>query len=253
MIFKKVRGQVLQKVPDVVTIQTVEIPLMYRYHRKARRLLLRLDYTDTHHIIKITVPPKCTVDDVSRLLHNAQGWLEKQIKQKDEDRESRVYFQNGASIPFLGKNVILHISNVETLSYIHLCNETLIIPDHLFQIKYIKEFLKAELLGYLEQKTKQYAHKINEEMPEVTVKELKSRYGSCSSTRRISYASKLVFAPQEVIDYVCVHEVAHLKEMNHSKDFWNIVNNLMPDFKDQVKWLKVYGYKLNDSWKIYGA
>ncbi len=190
---------------------------------------------------------------MARLLHNAQEWLEKQIKQQDEENESRVYFQNGASIPFLGKNVILHISNIETLRNIHLCQERLIIPNHLFQAKYIKEFLKAELLRYLEQKTKQYAHKINEEMPFITVKELKSRYGSCSSLRHISYAAKLVFAPKEVIDYVCVHEVAHLREMNHSKDFWNIVSNLMPDYKDQVKWLRVYGYRLNDSWKIYGV
>ncbi len=219
MIFKTVRGQVLQNVPYAITIQTAEIPLTYRYHRKARRLLLRLDYTENHPIIKITVPPKCTVDDVARLLHNAQEWLEKQIKQQDEENESRVYFQNGASIPFLGKNVILHISNIETLRNIHLCQERLIIPNHLFQAKYIKEFLKAELLRYLEQKTKQYAHKINEEMPFITVKELKSRYGSCSSLRHISYAAKLVFAPKEVIDYVCVHEVAHLREMNHGAEF----------------------------------
>lgn len=74
-------------------------------------------------------------------------------------------------------------------------------------------------MGYLEQKTKQYAHKMNEEMPFITMKELKSRYGSCSSLRQISYAAKLVFAQKEVIDYVCVHEVAHLQEMNHFDRF----------------------------------
>lgn len=91
MIFKKVRGQVLQSVPCEITIQTAEIPLTYLYHRKARRLLLRLDYADNHPIIKITVPPKCTVDDVTRLLHTAQEWLEKQIKQQEKEYESRVH------------------------------------------------------------------------------------------------------------------------------------------------------------------
>ena len=250
MNFKKVRFATGQDAPEKVMIQTNVIPVTYHYHSKARRLLMRVDYVDNHPMIKITIPPKCTVDDVNRLLRDAQGWLEKQITQRNSDHQSRVHFQNGAIIPFLGKTATLHIRNIETSSCIRLYNETLIIPEHLFQVKYIKEFLKTELLQYLEQKTKQYAHKINEEMPIVSVKELKSRYGSCSATRRISYASKLVFAPQEVIDYVCVHEVAHLKEMNHSKDFWNIVNNLMSDYKDQVQWLKLNGYRLNDAWKI---
>lgn len=251
MIFKKVNSITKQDMPDVVTVQTAVIPLMYSYHRNARRLLMRLDYVDNHPTLKITVPPNCTVDDVTRFLSKAHEWLENKIKQKDIEHQSRLVFQNGAIIPLLGKNVSVYIKKKGTFNSIHLYNDRLIIPEQLFQVCHIKEFLKAELLRYLEHKTKQYVHAIDETMPMVAVKELKSRYGSCTSGRRLSFASKLVFAPQEVVDYVCVHEVAHLKEMNHSKRFWNIVEKLMSNYKDQEKWLKLYGHRLNDAWKIH--
>ncbi len=73
---------------------------------------------------------------------------------------------------------------------------------------------------------------------------LKSRFGSCSSTRNISIAYKLLFAPREVFRYVCVHELAHLKEFNHSKKFWNLVAKAMPDYKNHEKWLKNNGLML---------
>jgi predicted metal-dependent hydrolase len=242
-----------QAVSDVITVQKTAISLRYRYHRNARRLLMRLDYADSNPIIKVTIPPNCTVEEVNRFLSKAYEWLEDQIKQRDIEHQSRLVFQKSAILPLLGKTVIVHINKMGTCNHIHLCNDRLIIPEQLFQVSYIKEFLKAELLRYLEQKTKHYVQTINEEIPKVSVKELKSRYGSCTSSRRISYAAKLVFAPQEVIDYVCVHEVAHLKEMNHSQRFWEIVEKMMPYYKDHEKWLRLNGYRLNDAWKIHKA
>ena len=70
------------------------------------------------------------------------------------------------------------------------------------------------------------------------------RFGSCSSKRNINIAYRLLFAPREVFRYVCLHELAHLKEMNHSKRFWSLVAGAMPDYKGHEKWLRDSGFML---------
>ncbi|MBI4231958.1 M48 family metallopeptidase [Candidatus Peregrinibacteria bacterium] len=75
-------------------------------------------------------------------------------------------------------------------------------------------------------------------------KRVSSRFGSCSSKRNINIAYRLLLAPREVFRYVCVHELAHLKEMNHSKRFWSLVEEAMPDYKNHEKWLRTNGFLL---------
>ena len=84
----------------------------------------------------------------------------------------------------------------------------------------------------------------NEQIDNVRLKNNQSNWGSCSSKRNINLSSRLLFAPTEVLDYVIVHELAHLKEMNHSPAFWKIVRDVMPDYKEKEKWLSKYGETL---------
>jgi len=72
----------------------------------------------------------------------------------------------------------------------------------------------------------------------VTVRDTKSRWGSCSSTGNLSFSWRLVFAPEPVVDYVVAHEVAHLAEMNHGPRFWKLVRSLTPDTATPRAWLK---------------
>ena len=78
----------------------------------------------------------------------------------------------------------------------------------------------------------------------ITVRDQKTRWGSCSSRGTLSFNYRLVFAPQTVLDYVVVHELCHLTHMNHSRDFWNLVGSVMPDYKSHRKWLKEHGGEL---------
>lgn len=72
----------------------------------------------------------------------------------------------------------------------------------------------------------------------VFLKHNTSNWGSCSSNRNINLSTRLLFAPEEIIEYVCIHELAHLKESNHSEAFWKLVKEAMPNYKDKIKWLK---------------
>ncbi len=77
----------------------------------------------------------------------------------------------------------------------------------------------------------------------IVLKNLHSRWGSCSSKGNINLSTRLLFAPEEVQDYVIIHELAHLVEMNHSPRFWKLVADAMPDYKMKEKWLKDNGEK----------
>ncbi len=72
----------------------------------------------------------------------------------------------------------------------------------------------------------------------ITIREQKTRWGSCSSKGNLNFNWKLTLMPQEILDYVVVHELAHRKEMNHSKDFWKIVEKVLPDYRERRRRLK---------------
>ena len=78
----------------------------------------------------------------------------------------------------------------------------------------------------------------------VTVRDQKTRWGSCSSRGTLSFNYRLIFAPPVILDYVVVHELCHLTHMNHSKDFWNMVASVMPEYKVCRKWLRDHGQEL---------
>lgn len=78
----------------------------------------------------------------------------------------------------------------------------------------------------------------------VTIRDQKTRWGSCSSRGTLSFNYRLIFAPPAVLDYVVVHELCHLTHMNHSKDFWNLVGLVMPDYKIHKRWLREHGHEL---------
>jgi hypothetical protein len=79
----------------------------------------------------------------------------------------------------------------------------------------------------------------------ITIRDQKTRWGSCSSRGTLSFNYRLIFAPDKVLDYVVVHELCHLTHMDHSKNFWNMVESIMPDYRTCKQWLKEHGNELN--------
>jgi len=79
----------------------------------------------------------------------------------------------------------------------------------------------------------------------VNLKYNHTNWGSCSSQGNVNLSTRLLFCPEEVIDYVIIHELAHLTELNHSPRFWKLVSDAMPNYKEQEKWLKEYGKHCN--------
>lgn len=94
------------------------------------------------------------------------------------------------------------------------------------------------------QKTAYYASIMQVTYGRITIREQKTRWGSCSSKGNLNFNWRLIFAPEKVLDYIVIHELAHRKEMNHSQAFYRVVASVMPDYKEQQKWLRERGQEL---------
>ncbi|MBQ4108548.1 MAG: M48 family metallopeptidase [Clostridia bacterium] len=102
------------------------------------------------------------------------------------------------------------------------------------EVKELKNKLKEIITPILEK----YSKIMGVEPIKVSINSAKTRFGSCSSKKTLNFSYRLALYPYEAIEYVCVHELAHLKEMNHSKKFWQIVASILPDYKKRKELLK---------------
>lgn len=109
-----------------------------------------------------------------------------------------------------------------------------------------KRYVKAAR-AYFKNRCDYYAGELNVTYRRIRIAEQKTVWGSCSSSGTLSFHWKLMLAPIRVQEYVIVHEMCHLVEMNHSKAFWSLVESQMPDYKEQRKWLKENGHTLRFS------
>lgn len=104
--------------------------------------------------------------------------------------------------------------------------------------------LADQALLVIPRKADRYAQLLGVTYGRITIRNQKTRWGSCSAKGNLNFNCLLMLTPDEVIDYVVVHELCHRREMNHSQAFWTLVEGVLPDYKVQKKWLKQNGEKL---------
>lgn len=210
------------------------VPLKYKPNVRAKRLSLRFSLKDS--ALVLTLPPRTSNSQIQNFLKRCEPWVEKQLK-----KVSRVQ-------PILpGEKLILHGTTVECVidplrKKPALCRVTnsLHLPPK-YKQKDLYDFFKKIAAEYLIPYVEQAASQIGKSAEKITLKDTKSRWGSCSGRKTISLSWRLILAPPEVAQYVCVHEAVHLLHMNHSKAFWGIVAELCPTYQNHRKWLKLNG------------
>lgn len=106
------------------------------------------------------------------------------------------------------------------------------------------EAMAQKALAEIPAKVKEYAAVLGVSYGRITIRNQKSRWGSCSAKGNLNFNCLLVKVPEEVRDYVIVHELCHRIEMNHSAQFWKLVESVLPDYKERRKWLKENGNAL---------
>lgn len=109
--------------------------------------------------------------------------------------------------------------------------------------RFLKDY-KRQALQILSSRVRHYAARMRLEPSAIKVNSARRRWGSCSRRGNLNFSYRLVFAPLPVIDYVVVHELAHLRHLNHSRAFWDAVAAVLPEFRTQHRWLKEHGHRL---------
>lgn len=117
-------------------------------------------------------------------------------------------------------------------------------PAEARRLEAIKRRYREEARRKFEERVAYYHPLTGGTYTSITIRDQKSRWGSCSSRGTLSFNYRLIFAPPVILDYVVVHELCHLTFMDHSKNFWNKVASVMPDYKNHRQWLKDHGQEL---------
>lgn len=214
-----------------------QVPLLMIRHPRARRYLLRLNPDGT---ARVTIPRGGTATEARAFVERNTVWLENQFARLESRPVPSTSWQIGHEIWFRGELVRL-----ESLApgRIGFGGETLTVPaaHDLFPHDLrpaIEKHLRHLATGELPVKVMAFAAQHHLTVNRVTVRNQKSRWGSCSRRGTISLNWRLIQTPGWVRDYIILHELAHLRQMNHSAKFWREVKNLCPDYSRAERWLK---------------
>jgi predicted metal-dependent hydrolase len=210
----------------------------------ARRMTLRVA-TATGGIT-LSLPPRADIAAAERFALSHGGWIAARLAK----RPVAVRFLPGSLIPFRGiPHRIVHWSSIRSATraltdkdgapIIAVAGDIAHVPRR------VADFLKAEARRDIEAAVQRHTQALGLPARRITLRDTTSRWGSCSARGDLSFSWRLVLAPPLVLDYLAAHEVAHLKEMNHSARFWAITHQLFPRTEEAEKWLKKNGAGLH--------
>ena len=211
------------------------IEVRLKRNSRAKRLTLRLSRTDGN--ATLTMPARASLREAEGFAQRQEGWLRAQISKLPE----RTELLDGGRLPFRG--VDLEIAATTGRSIRVEGNKILVGGRH--SGARLQAFVKTEARNALVPAVEKYTTRINRPFKRITLRDTRSRWGSCSAEGNLMFSWRLVMAPPVVLDYVAAHEVAHLVEMNHSSAFWDVVRQLMPDYQNHRNWLREHGSKLH--------
>jgi hypothetical protein len=174
--------------------------------------------------------------------------LERNLSNRPDLSKFCFRFMDGDLLPVFEENLIklnVNISNKNKVKFNASRNllEVCLVNENLLNAHLVKFYRKLANEYFLKEVTK-VAESIGVKFNNISIKDTSSRWGSCSSKKNLNFSFRLMFAPKKVFEYIVVHEVCHLKEMNHSKRFWHLVESVMPDYRIYDVWLKENGHLL---------
>jgi predicted metal-dependent hydrolase len=228
---------------EVVFDQAIYL-VRIRRHRQARRYTLRI-HAATREVI-LTMPPRGSLREAKQFAHKHGGWIAARLRRLPEAAP----FADGAIVPLRGiEHRIVHRPARRGTVWIEIAGgdqRLLCVAGEAPHLnRRVSDFLRRESQRDLEAASRRAAAQLGVAIKRISVRDQSSRWGSCSTTGMLSYSWRLILAPPFVLDYLAVHEVAHLVEMNHSPRFWRLVHRLCPDAGRAKLWLDRHGTDLH--------
>ena len=218
------------------------VPVRLYRNNRARRVILRIDdHGDDGDVVVVTLPRGASQAEGLALVVDKAGWVLERL----DGLPPRVPFADGQSLPLGGiEHLIRHVPQIRGGVWregakIFVCGR----PEHVS--RRIRDWLKGKAREQIAPRVRDKAATLGQRAGRISIRDTKSRWGSCSHTGNLSFCWRLVMAPEWVLDYVVAHEVSHLAEHNHGPRFWQLVGRLTGDVDGGRDWLKRYGEQLH--------
>lgn len=211
----------------------IGVPVSIRVSPRARRVGLRIDVAGRK--VELVLPRGVAASTGLRFLAAKRGWIAARL----EALPQRVPFVEGAILPLLGvPHQVCREFDPAAPPVRIIDGEIWVRSDPLHLARRVRDHLVAVAEAEISPRAHRLAARIGREVARVSVRDTRSRWGSCSGQGNLSFSWRLIFAPEPVLEYVVAHEVAHLAEMNHGPRFWRLVESLTPNTAAPRAWLK---------------
>lgn len=216
-------------------------PISYRLKRSRRKTLSI--YVAKDGAIEVLAPERLSDSEIDRLVqaraytiykHQAEFEI---LGQSARNRE----YVGGESFLYLGRNYRLSIE--EGQEQVQLKNNRFLGPRATEEEykKLFTEFYKTRAKEKLPPRIRKYARQMGLEFRKIRIMDLKNRWASCNELGDLNFHWKCMLGPMKILDYIIVHELAHLKHPTHTDAFWSMVDRVLPDYQERKDWLKMNG------------
>ncbi|HWA91490.1 MAG TPA: SprT family zinc-dependent metalloprotease [Rhizomicrobium sp.] len=224
---------------ELLAIEGRDVEVHVRINSRARRLIVKVHPSTGE--VSVTAPSQRALERALEFARGQKDWIATQLRRVP----LAVPLAIGAVLPLRGQEHAVREGG-SGRGAVWLEDGTIRVAgrkEH--HARRLLDFLKREAKRELEARTLEFAGRIGLKHRRITVRDTASRWGSCSTTRSLSFSWRLILAPAFVLDYVVAHEVAHMREMNHGPKFWALVQSLTGDAKRAQKWLRDHGHMLH--------
>lgn len=222
--------------PNVMQIGARSVPVRLVRNDRARRYILRVQADGT---ARVTIPRRGSSAEAMAFARRHAAWIERRLQKCNEHLSERKGWFAGTEILFRGERVRLHTGQEGTVDFVRFADERIDLAQADRDLRgQIERRLWQLAVAELVPRTLALAAQHELSVHRVLVRNQRSRWGSCSARRTISLNWRLIQAPPFVRDYIIVHELMHLREMNHSPRFWRHVAQAWPQWREAEVWLK---------------
>ncbi|MEL7117432.1 MAG: SprT family zinc-dependent metalloprotease [Pseudomonadota bacterium] len=213
----------------------VEITL--RRSARARRISLRVSSLDGR--VTLSLPKRTSEQEALDFAASKEDWIRKHLSQ----HAASLTVGFGTVLPIEGADVTVRAGAVRSAR--REAGDLLVPPSEDMVAARVKAYLKLLARERLTRHATRYAKAVDRPLGRITLRDTRSRWGSCTSEGNLMFSWRLILAPPDVLDYVAAHEVAHLVEMNHSPAYWQVVAQIYPDYAAERAWLRKNGTTLH--------
>ena len=222
-----------------VPLNGQETDVVLRRHPRARRLKLQVD--GKLGLPVLTLPPGVTEAEGLSFLNRNAGWTRKRMETLPE----KVTFAPDVVFPFRGQDLKID-HRPDARGTVSIDGDRVIVSggaEHLS--RRVTDFCKKQAKATIKPLAGQLAAELGRKPNRITIRDQRTRWGSCAANGDLSFSWRLILAPPDILDYVVAHEVAHLVHMNHSTAFWKTVTQLYPQCDRARDWLGIHGTRLH--------